>query len=423
MTKVSVDTQAGTITVTHTGDPPPIGALPSAPSYITASGGANLNLPVGHWAAFSQNVLADVDPADDPLLNPNYPGSAPWKNVTGQQAVLSVWCGGAILPADKYGTHGGLVLFGGGHNGYSGSEVYVLNFGTRLFERKNDPYDMAVGPPYATGLYPDGSAVPQHTYDAVGYHPGTHSFVHLSGCPDPEPSGSRVPVSVLFSFNTNTWRQGATDPGGGHAAGMCSTYDPVNDCFWFVNRNDVQLRRFYDIGVQNGDGSYGKYEAKLSLGSISGYNMSIDAAMAYEPTNKLLVVTNYRYNASEKSIRCFDLSNFPTVTYFKPIIAAGAGPVVDQANGWEWCQSRNSFIYFADYSMSEVWELIVPTGNVRTEAWRWNLLTSPENTVTPVAPTYPNGIYSKFNVIRYADMEIAMVVTNRSDPAYLFRLT
>ena len=87
----------------------------------------------GTWQAVSLNKIADVDPAKDPDVNPNYPNSPPWNGATGQRAVIGAWGGGAY--ATKQGNKGTYLIFGGGHNDYYGSEVYGVDMETRIRTR------------------------------------------------------------------------------------------------------------------------------------------------------------------------------------------------------------------------------------------------------------------------------------------------
>ena len=53
--------------------------------------------------------------------------------VEGVSGVIDDWCGGAF--ASGFGTLGGLVVWGGGHNGYFGSELYVFDLESQLWVR------------------------------------------------------------------------------------------------------------------------------------------------------------------------------------------------------------------------------------------------------------------------------------------------
>src|SRR5262245_14739903 len=82
-------------------------------------------LAPGHWMELSLNVIEDVDPCP--------PEDCSWSAVEGVSGTIDDWCGGAL--AAGFGALGGLVVWGGGHNGYFGSEIYVFDIDTQLWVR------------------------------------------------------------------------------------------------------------------------------------------------------------------------------------------------------------------------------------------------------------------------------------------------
>src|SRR5258708_2363227 len=98
----------------------PLAVLPLI--IATSDGGASAYdaLVPGRWTVVSLNKMQDVDPC--PTRNCSYSA------VEGQSAVINDWCGAAL--ATGYGTLGALVTWGGGHDGYFGSELYAFDFGT-----------------------------------------------------------------------------------------------------------------------------------------------------------------------------------------------------------------------------------------------------------------------------------------------------
>src|SRR5262245_16600335 len=85
--------------------------------------------------------LRDGDPAGDRSLNPaRRPDQvlrrmtgryvhAPWSGRMGFTALTEAW-NGAVL-ASRYGACGSLIVFGGGHNDYFGSDVHAFDLATR----------------------------------------------------------------------------------------------------------------------------------------------------------------------------------------------------------------------------------------------------------------------------------------------------
>ena len=68
-----------------------------------------------------------------------------------------------------------MIVFGGGHNDYFGSDVHAFDLTSRQWSRILDGYINGDRDSYGTravypnATYPDGSPLPPHTYDYVQY--------------------------------------------------------------------------------------------------------------------------------------------------------------------------------------------------------------------------------------------------------------
>lgn len=68
----------------------------------------------GTIQSISLNTLANVDPADDPLANPDFPGAPPWESFNDWPSVMD-FCGALFMP--EVGTAGALMVYGAaGHS-------------------------------------------------------------------------------------------------------------------------------------------------------------------------------------------------------------------------------------------------------------------------------------------------------------------
>ena len=89
--------------------------------------------------------LIDTDPARDPDLNPartikervrrtlGREPKSPWHGVAGFSAITEGWNGAAY--ASRYGASGSMIVFGGGHNDYFGSDVHAFDLASREWRR------------------------------------------------------------------------------------------------------------------------------------------------------------------------------------------------------------------------------------------------------------------------------------------------
>jgi hypothetical protein len=362
----------------------------------------------GTWTTISKNVLSSLDPADSSATNPNYPNTPPWNGSTGQKSVIDSWSGGAF--ASRSGAKGALILFGGGHMNYYGSEVYSFDLATQMWTRVTNPYKGNLNWPYTTGTYPDGSPSPPHTYDMIAYHPPSNSFVTLTAAQDNDPT-TRAETVHMLDLGTKQWRHSKMNSINSSDGGW-SAYDSTRDVFWLQGGGSATkspgLVKF-DPNVDNGDGTYGKYT------NYSPQLARTDSVAAYDPIHDIIAVATFR---EYSSIYGIDPKN-PEAT---PVTLkeAGTAPSKESASGWEWSPSRSAFIYWR--RGGDVYEFAPSGTDWKGGVWSWSKLTSGSNSVTPQAMNTDNGIYGRFQVVSYQDMDIAVVVNRIDGPVYAFRL-
>lgn len=361
-------------------------------------------IPSGTWVTVGQNTLADVDPEEDPNANPNYPNGAPWRGSTGQSAVTQSWNGGAF--ASTFGDKGTLLLHGGGHKNYFGSEVYGFDMAAQRWSRLSNPYRGNISFPYSNGSFPDGSPSIAHTYDLLEYHPRTKSLVSLSA--QSTDDASRVSVAHMLDLSGRKWSHSTVNSAVTGSGGY-SAYDSKRDVFWLEGGSGSTALVKYDPNVTNGDGTVGKwtnYPVKLHR---------TDSIAGYDPANDLMVVTTFR---DGEQVYGIDLSN-PDAGPVQ-LNESGTPPSKRSAHGWEWSNTRAAFIYYRDGS--GVYEFKQNGADWKTATWAWKKLTSASNSVTPAPAPVDNGVYGRFRIARYSDAEIAVVVNNVGGPVYAFKI-
>jgi hypothetical protein len=361
----------------------------------------------GTWTTISKNTLSQLDPSDDPATNPNYPGTPPWNGSTGQPSIIQSWNGGAF--ATRLGAKGSLILFGGGHLNYYGSEVYAFDLSTQMWTRVTNPYKGNLSWPYSTGMYPDGSPSPPHTYDLIGYHPSSNSFVTFTAAEDNDPT-TRAEVVHMLDLSTKTWRHSARNTIQVRDGGW-SAYDSTRDVFWFQGGGSASTSTGFvkfDPNVDNGNGTYGKYT------NYAPQLARTDSVAAYDPIHDLIVVVVFR---DLSSIYAIDLKNPESAPV--TLKEAGTGPARQSSGGWEWSPSRSAFIFWRNGG--DVYEF-TPGTDGKNGTWSWSKLTSSQNSVVPQSMAVDNGVYGRFQIVSYSDMDIAVVVNRVDGPVYAFRL-
>lgn len=383
----------------------------STPSSLAATAPAWVNqIAPGTWGEIGLNTMKSVDPEDDSSLNPNYPNGAPWHAVEGQSGVLQDWNGGAL--ASGYGTHGALLVHGGGHNGYFGSEVYAFDLGTQLWKRLTDPYAGPFNWPFNTTAYPDGSPVPTHTYDYVDYHPGTNSFVVMRSIRDGvQPTANTEEARAhLLDLDTGKWRHSQRNNGLPLGVGGSSCFDRNRDVFWIMGTYETKLFAKFNPNVNNNDGTVGSYT------NYTGDNVDIDTNADCDPVEDLYVYTEFRATDKVYARNLKDPAA-PRVT----LNETGDIPSAKEGgNAWNWSDKRQAFIYWR--RGGGVYEFKHVAGAWDTGTWRWTNLTSSGNSVVPVDMDKDNGVYSRLRIARYDNAEVAVVVNRIDGPVYAFRL-
>lgn len=348
------------------------------------------DLAPGHWMVLSENVLEDVNPCPD--------GDCPYRGNSGIRAVMGAWCGAAFATA--WGTLGGLVVHGGGHQDYYGSEVYVFDVGTRLWERVSDPFDGGTADCDPTfGSYPDGSPCPGHTYDGVEYDPTTNSFIVLNAERN-NLGGSTSGHPFAFDLDTRTWSRGARRLGGSGGTGISSSWDVDRNVMWVLPANGGDFQ-FFDPSADEWT-SYGRSD------------IAIDAIAAIAPARDLYVLLNTR---RADQLEVFDLGA-PADDRVVANVSGSASDVLGASKpAMEWDPLGERFVIWIEGPA--VYTLEVPADDWRSEPWTFvRVDPAPSNSVDPGEP-HRNGTYSRFQYVPAKDVFIVVSATNA--PVYAYR--
>ncbi len=396
------------------------------------------SLPVGQWKAISLNKIADVDSA----IDFGYPRSgAPWSSVEGISGIVDDWSGGAL--ASNYGVAGALLVFGGGHGGYGGSDVYGFDLNDRVWKRISNP--SADLTPVATtpGTFKDGSPITPHTYNTSNYQPTTNTFVTLTAYISiPNPLHVNIAHHLNLNhltadkYNPTMWRRSQVNTSqetypGGALEGGSSCYDRNRDLFWiwepphsWNSATDSFYNRFtkYNPNITNSDGTVGQYTNYPGDGS--GHGGSNGASC--DPIKDIYVFGQFN-GGDARNVYYRDLRN-PSALAKK--LSVTGGPPVSQGNGWDYSDTRDSFIYWS--SDADVYEFRIATNTNR------NFTIGSWAKISNASSIYPetngNGTFNRFRVAKFnlngSLVEVAVVVSHSGEPGentswgyvYAFRL-
>lgn len=329
------------------------------------------------WATVGSNTLKDVDPADDPLVNPTYPGGAPWHWNGDQGNVMAAYSGGAWSDQSLR-----LYIMGGGHQDYAGNELYAWDADTAEFSLLTKPTgaignegDLLVDA--GDGVYFDGAPRSAHTYNNPvvrknnNFYPfggstfisgGAASTNHYYDPTEPEQGWQRdsprigfvsygsvaydIGRDVFYCFGGGTTPVRVYDP-------VADTYDPLPGGGWVP-------------GIQSWSHHHPGMDAILVI--RDGFDMQLLDASSTVPT---AVITTDPLPA------VFDPSNLAR-------------------NGWVYDSLRNRYLAWPNAGTT-LYTLTPPAGDPRTETWTWGQIdAAPDNATTPNPSTYNGGVFGRF---------------------------
>ncbi len=351
-----------------------VSAVVSAP----ASAAAIDNLQPGHWYRVPNSKMEQVAPPVIP------PGSV------GVRGVMDAWNGGAY---DSIRDR--LIVWGGGHNDYSGNELYAFDVNSERWIRLTDPSD-PVEPEVL--YYPDGRPTSRHTYSSLVFAPNVDRFFSMGTGAAYGPTGYKNGKNIdAFDFNTNTWSTNVgTIPDTGNSLSVVAAYDPVTGYIWTNS-------------TLNG-GRLVKYDPVTRTSTAHAYKSMEYYGTAAIDSKRHIMVSIGGYGG-QRQFLVWDLNNPDN----PPTSPSTSGPNFlesAQAPGFDYDPVSDRFV---------AWDGGTSVYLLDPDTWTWTRVDAAStNTVTPTSPE-PRGTYGRF---RYIPSKNAFIVVNRtSDDVYYYKLT
>lgn len=366
------------------------------------------NVAANTWAQVGANKLSDIDPMNDPSINPNYPSAPPWNAQMGFLAAFTQNWDGAAWD-ETNGTY--WLPMGGGHNGYAGNETYKINLtlDSPSWSMKGRPSG-AVG--NAINLNDGYTNIPTWVNDGR-VRPG-HSYDHLVWLPN---RGAVWTIQSAVSFagggTCNTWFMDqatgewankspaltncltGTYPVTGQAYtnvvglpspyDMGAAYDSSRDVIWLRNNRNAKLWSL--------DPATWTWNKSASIDTPPAVNVS---KLIYLPEKDVLVEFSGTMTANVQST--------PTMSIWH--LQYGGTRTVSTLSG----TPTTGLVLGSDYmgvafdgSKLLVWNNSTNTAQISTltpnadlTVWTWGTLPlAAGNTVTPTA-RFVNGTFNRF---------------------------
>lgn len=349
-------------------------------------------LKPGEWYAFPDSQMNKVDPC--PQNNCSY--SATEK----QAAVMDDWSGGA------YDTkRNRLIVWGGGHGGYAGNEVYVFDINTGKWSLASQPTDINASdpaPPNTTAYYHDGTPSARHTYAYLVYAPNVDLFFSMMGGGTFGGAGDFSYDVDSFDFTSGTWKTDWPDVTGQYGQiGTVAEYDTVTNTIWVHPTASSPLNRFNPAATSNHFTVYPKH-----------IYLQIGATAAIDTKRHKMVAVGRDGGGSQLYV--WDLNN-PGAAPTTPVTSGDAGGIaIESVNG-------PGFVYDPLSDRFVAWNGGTAVYLLNPADWKWSRVNAAAtNSVDPGAPN-KNGTYGRF---RYVPSKNVFIVVNRTNElVYAYKLT
>src|SRR5438132_10544969 len=376
--------------------------------------------------------LIDTDPARDSELNPartikerlrrmaGREPKSPWHGVAGFSAITEGW--NSAVYASRYGPSGSMIVYGGGHNDYFGSDVHAFDLASRAWRRIADGYVSGRDDEYGLGardpdsVYPDGSPLPPHTYDYVQYDPLGNDFLLLKGQTELGPNVKAVAIPHLFNLDALTWRHGPRHPTAILSSGGWTTWDGSRRVVWGHSGDDGGGNAFIGFSPDgdNRNGTFGRWTDRFpnKLPGIANHN-----AMQIDPVRDLIVVSVHARDA------LYAIDPADPGREIERLESAGPKPALRPYAAMEYARNLARVVYFSPLDHGTVY-FIAPAQDrdspfAGAKKWAWYACRPAPDTLDPIADAanrsrYPVNLSQTFGRFRIASF-------GAIDPAVLVR--
>ncbi|TDJ23350.1 MAG: hypothetical protein E2O58_08800 [Gammaproteobacteria bacterium] len=327
---------------------------------------------------------------------------------------------GAVF-ASRFGRSGSMVVFGGGHNAYFGSDVHAFDLEHGEWSRVStgfvagEPNDYGESAHYPDSVYPDGFPLPPHTYDYVQYDEVGNDFLLLKGQTQLGPAVQAIAIPHLFNLDTLTWRHGPNHPSVILNAGGFTAWDAARRLLWGHSGDEGGGNAFVAFSPDglNEDGTVGRWTEfhPSKLPGEANHN-----AMQLLPEDDRLVIAVHARNA------------FGTIDLGVPeqplamLTATEGHPPLREYAALEYSRELRKLVYYSALDGAAVYAV-----SLEAEV-HWSLLTRGD--FDPIADAERESKYcvnrahtfGRFRVASYADCELAILVRHVDSPVYALRL-
>ncbi|MCJ7453131.1 MAG: kelch motif-containing protein [Steroidobacteraceae bacterium] len=398
----------------------------------------DLGLPA---TSVGTRYLRDGDPACDPVLNParrpyealrrlaGRAPLAPWSGRVGFSAITEAW-NGAVL-ATRFGDSGSLIIFGGGHNNYFGSDVHAFDLATREWRRISDgfvqgsPEQYGEGASYPNAEYPDGSPLPPHTYGYVQYDAVGNDYLILKGNSELGPNVKAVATPHMFNLDCRQWRRGAVNDSAILNSGGFTAWDASRRVLWGHSGDDGGGNAFIGFCPDgaNADGTFGCWGPLHSNKFPGNANHN---AMQIDPTRDIIVVPVHVRDA------LFGINPADPDAPAVALNVSGSRPRIAEYAALAYAPNLDRLIYYSARDGAALHAIAAPKGRgwsaLTTGEWGWERCAG--DGLDPIADAKASSRYAtnwrhtfgRFRVASWGSIDVALLIRHVDTPVYARRL-
>jgi hypothetical protein len=354
---------------------------------------------------------------------------SPWHGRLGFPSITEAW-NGAVF-ASRFGVSGAMILFGGGHDDYFGSDVHAFDVGTRQWSRLLDGYvsgrieEYGAGAVYSDSIYPDGSPLPPHTYGYVQYDPAGNDYLLFKGQIELGRHVKPAPIPHMLNLDTLTWRRGPSHPSAILGSAGWTAWDASRRILWGHSGDDGNAFAGFAPDGDNRDGTFGSWGARYpnKIAGAADHN-----AMQIDPVRDIMLVTVSALNG----IYAID-PNAPSRS-MSPLASVGERPVVAPYAAIEYAPNLDKFVYYSAYDGAHLYSITAPAGSTWPQLiagpWSWRSILDETNQLDPVAHAQASSshalntghTFGRFRVATYGATDVAILVRHIDTPVYAMRL-
>lgn len=326
------------------------------------------------------------------------PEPVPTKNSIGLPAIMSTWSGGAYDTNSKR-----LLVWGGGHRGYGGNEIYGFNMdtGSKAFTwsivQNPSKYEVINASDGYSNYYSDGTPGSIHTYNHIAYYPLWNAMVKIGGIAV-YPQAQGFAEFDSYDFDTSSWAASGTFPNSPVGAKHQSIVVNPNNNHIFV-LGEGSNRQVYEYDP---DSNAWTTRTPENIGGAWIYYIDLEI----DPVN------NYLVCVGRGVYRRWDISQYDENGYIKTIASTSSGPQ-DIVN------STYATIEYDPVSGKMVaWQggKDVYALDASTDAWSF-VQGGPESATPPEFT--PAGVYGRWAYV--PSLNVFMLVTSTSENVWIYK--